>query len=156
MRILLTRTSDDRHDLEVVRDDGSRDGVKGLESKSVLMHDLLHLAVESEAHLTTGFWGNLAGGTTLAQLNDRTGAAMMAETGELGLIEQIVGAMSGAVKGRSAAEMMESFRNFALAQGTPLPDWLTQEFISRVQERMRKLIGHWNATPYGGVMEVEW
>ena len=159
MRILFHKTSDERHGLEIVRQDGPSERADDLESKSLLIHDFLHLAVESEAGLTTGFWGNLADGKTLAEMNDSamsSRAQPRDPSAELMLIEQIVGAMSSAVKGRTAAEMMEGFRNFSLSQGKPLPDWLTEDFIARVQERMRKLIGHWKATPYGGTMQVAW
>lgn len=40
------------------------------ETRSYLVHDLLHYAVESEAGLSGGFWGNLARGKTLADMND--------------------------------------------------------------------------------------
>jgi hypothetical protein len=156
MRILLHKVDDERHDLEIVREDGRRERANGLESKSLLVHDLLHFAVESEAGLDGGFWGLVGSGRTLVAMNDRTGATM-AEAGEdLLLIEQIVGALSNAVKGLTAARMMEGFRNFARARGAPLPAWLDEAFIVRVQERMRRLLGHWRATPRAGTMEIAW
>jgi hypothetical protein len=45
---------------------------------------------------------------------------------------------------------------FAEALGSELADWLTEEFVTRVKERLRRLVGHWNATPYGGSMDLEW
>ena len=36
-----------------------------------LVHDLLHYAAEQEAGVQTGFWGTLASGRTLADMNDR-------------------------------------------------------------------------------------
>jgi hypothetical protein len=53
-------------------------------------------------------------------------------------------------------DLTAGMRRFAAALGTSLPDWLTEDFVVRVQERVRGLVGHWNATPYGGAMELEW
>lgn len=150
MKILLHKISDERHALEV---GGER---VELETKSVLHHDFLHFAVESEAGLQDGFWGALAAGKTLTDMGDRTGEAMKDYSASMPMIEKIVGAMSMAMKGRTAAQMIEGFRMYAEAQGESLPLWLTEDLIVRVQERMRKLIGHWNSTPFGGSMELDW
>jgi len=119
------------------------------------MHDFLHLAVESESASTQGFWGRLASGTTLAEMNDRTRPARP-ESGELLAIERLVGALHAATKGRSPSELVSGMRQFAEALGQPLPDWLTERFVARVQERLRRFVGHWKATSYGAAMELEW
>jgi len=155
MRIVFRKISDERHTLAIVREDGQREEVD-CETRSLLVHDLLHLAVESEAKVTSGFWGNLAKGRTLADMNDRTGKAMAAEAPEMGVIERLVGSLSGAVKGRTAAEMVAALHRHASALGSTNPTWLTEEMVTLVQERMRKLMGHWKATPFGGSMELEW
>ena len=113
MRIVFRKISDERHTLEIVRDDGRREEVE-CETRSLLVHDLLHLAVESEAKVTGGFWGNLAKGRTLADMNDRTGKAMAAEAPEMAVIERLVGSLSGAVKGRTAAEMVAALHGTRL------------------------------------------
>jgi hypothetical protein len=155
MRIVFRKVSHERHSLAIVRDDGQREEVE-CETRSMLVHDLLHLAVENEAKLNAGFWGNLAKGKTLADMNDRTGVAMAAEAPELMVIERLVGALSGAVKGRSAAEMVAALESYANALGTALPEWLTEELVLAVQVHMRHLMGRWKATPFGGEMEIEW
>src|SRR5262245_8548027 len=125
MRILLKKVSDDRHALEIARDDGRRESVE-CETRSYLAHDLLHYAVESEAKRTGGFWGNLANGKTLEELNDRTGKAMMTLSPEVAMIEKVVGALSGVVKGQSAADLAAGLRRYAEASEQPLPGWLTE------------------------------
>lgn len=55
VRIALRKISDERHDLTIVRGDGQRETVT-CETRSVLVHDLLHHAVEAEAGLSYGFW----------------------------------------------------------------------------------------------------
>jgi len=154
MHITFRKLSDDRHALEISRDGQAPERVE-CETRSYLVHDLLHYAVESEARLETGFWGSLAAGKTLAQMNDRTGQSMK-DVPDMAAIEQLVGALHESTKGRSAAEVLAGMQRFAMALGGTLPAWLTAPFIERVQERMRRLLGHWRATPYGGAMELTW
>ena len=54
MLIRLTRLTNERHRLEVVRDDGTREA-RELETRSALPHDLVHYAVETEAGLGASF-----------------------------------------------------------------------------------------------------
>jgi hypothetical protein len=155
MEILLTKVTDERHRLEIVRDDGSREAAT-LETRSYLLHDLLHLAVEAEAGLTTGFWGCLAGGKTLADMNDRSGVAMKEYAAEMATVEQAVGVLTGAAKGAPAGDVLAGLRRWVEAQGRSPPPWLDEPFIVRVQERMRGLLGHWRATRHGQTMSVRW
>ena len=155
MRILFEKLSDERHRLVIERVPGTREQVE-CETRSYLVHDLLHYAVESEARLITGLWGNLAAGKTLADMNDRTGASMKDAAPDMGAIEQIVGALHGSTKGVAAGELVADLRHFAASMGATMPDWLTEPFVVAVQERMRRLQGHWRATPFGGVMELPW
>ncbi len=155
MRIALRKLSDERHVLAIDRGDGRREELE-LETRSCLAHDLLHFAVESEARLPGGFWGNLARGITLADMNDRTGVALGAAGPELAAIEQVVGALSGTLKGRSAADLVDGMRRAAASLGATPPGWLTEPFVEAVIERARRLMGHWRATPCGGSMELAW
>lgn len=154
MRIVLTKLTDERHTLAIVRPDGATERVE-CETRSMLLHDLLHHAVESEAGLQRGFWGCLARGKTLADMNDRTGAAMKDEP-EMADIEQVVGALHGSTKGWSAADLVAGIQRFAAGLGATMPPWLTEAFVEAVQERMRGLQGRWKATPFGGSMELDW
>lgn len=155
LRILLRKLSDERHVLEVVRGDGRSERIE-CETRSYLCHDLLHYAVEAEARLDSGFWGTLARGRTLEQMNDRSGAAMAAAGSVMPMIEQIVGAMSAAVKGQPAEEVVASLRRNATALPWSIPAWFHVEFVAAVQERMRRLLGRWRATPFGGALELRW
>jgi hypothetical protein len=154
MRILFRKQTDERHTLEIVRD-GGRESVE-CETRSYLLHDLLHYAVESEARLAGGFWGNLDRGKTLADMNDRSGKAMSSAAPEMAIVERIVGALSAAAKGMPAARTMAMMESYAQSIGATLPGWLTEPLVVAVQERIRQLLGRWKATPYGGTMELEW
>jgi hypothetical protein len=151
MRIVFRKVSDERHSLDIVRDGGRSESVE-CETRSYLAHDLLHYAVEIEAGVGSGFWGRLAAGSTLAEMNDRTKAM----DSEMAGIEQVVGALSGTIKKRSPAETVAGMTGFAASLGATLPDWLTETFVVAVQERMRELLGRWKATPYGGTFELDW
>lgn len=132
MRILFRKISDERHTLAIERAPGALD-----------------------ARLAIGFWGSLAAGKTLADMNDRTGASMK-DSPEIGAIEQVVGALHGSTKGIPAGELVGGITRFAASLGVTMPDRLTEAFVVAVQERMRRLQGHWRATPFGGVMELGW
>ena len=67
MQIRLTRLTNDRHRFEVVRDDGTRDA-RELETRSALLHDLVHYAVETEDGLKASFYGLLGSGKTYEAL----------------------------------------------------------------------------------------
>lgn len=155
MRILLTKISDERHTLELVRADGARERVE-CETRSLLVHDLLHYAVESEAGLAFGFWGLLANGKTLADMNDRTGAALAEQAPRLMLVEKIVGALSSLARGASSRDLAEGLQRTMTAQGQESPPWLDERFLDRVRERMRRLMGHWKATPFRETMGLDW
>lgn len=155
LRVLLHKHSNEQHALELVRADGVRERME-CETRSYLQHDFLHYAVEAEAGLEAGFWGNLARGKTLEQMNDRSGRAMAAEIPELMTIERTVGALTRAVKGGSASEIVASVHGYEASLGLEPTPWLSEALVLRVQERMRALLGHWKATPYGGTMALRW
>jgi hypothetical protein len=156
MRILLHKRSNTQHVLEIVRGRGEEREHMECETRSYLMHDLLHYAVEGEARLESGFWGNLVKGKTLVDMNDRTGRSLAAEAPGLMAIERVVGALSGVVKGRAAADILAALREYEAALGEPESSWLTEALIVAVQERMRRLLGRWSATPFGSSMELSW
>src|SRR5262245_55512110 len=106
MRILLRKISDATHRLEIVRDDGSRDAVE-LASRSFLIHDFLHYAVETEAGLSASFWGMLAAGKTLTEVHESMAKAADRDAlmrSEAAVTEAVVGALTGVVQERADAE----------------------------------------------------
>jgi hypothetical protein len=159
MKILLRKISDQQHELTI-----ARDGVHGAqresvtcETRSMLLHDLVHYAVEAAAGIEGGFWGTLARGRTLAEMNDRTGAALdAAEAAEMAAVEQLAGALHGAAKGMPAADVVAGIHRYAAATDEAVPAWLTESFVAAVQERLRALTGAWRATPHGGTLELTW
>lgn len=157
MRIRFTRLTNERHALEIVRKDGSSERVE-LETKSLWLHDLTHFAVESEAGIRDGFWGLLASGKTLSEMNDRTGKGIEGYAGRMATVEMLVGAISGALSGVPLESVAGNIKGYFESVGSAgsVPGWLTSEYVGRVHGRMRELVGHWNGTPFGSTMELEW
>jgi hypothetical protein len=154
MRILLTRLSDERHSVEIVRQDGSRDRTE-LVTREALFHDFLHYAVESTMGMQGGFWGVLASGKTFDDLNDRSGEAVSEFTETLWLVEGAVGMMTGALKA-PAGQAFPTITAYFDSQGQAPPEWCTEDFVAAVAEQMRRLMGEWKATPFSETMEVHW
>ena len=154
MRIVLKKISDQQHALEIVRTDGSREIVE-LVTREFLFHDLLHYSVESSLPTQHAFWGTLASGKTMSDVNDRTFEPVKENVETLALVEGIVGIMSG-VMGMPVDQAFAKLRWFSESQGQKPPEWCTENFVAEVSECMRRLQGEWKATPYGETMEIEW
>ena len=146
MQILLTKLTDARHRFEVVRPDGSWESTE-LETRSLLLHDLAHYTVEAEAGLERGFYGLLESGVSLTRLNDRD--ASPADPQRM-LPESLAAPMQTLFGGRMSRDR---YLELGAAAGIEL---VTPAFVDGALERLRRLIGHWRATPFRGVMEVEW
>jgi hypothetical protein len=144
MRIDFTKLGQKCHRLEIVRGDGSREG-RELETRSYLVHDLAHLAVEQQGRIVDGFWGSLAGGA--------------------GFDDLLVEVTDQAPRWR-AERLAAQFQSLWALQDDPR--WLAQRaryvadngvddaFVDGSLERMRRLWGHWKATPWRGTMTVTW
>jgi hypothetical protein len=146
VKITLRKLSDQRHTLEV----GS-ERVE-CETRSYLVHDFLHFAVESAAGIAHGFWGSLAAGRSLAELNDRTAPMSPA----MAPVERLVGALSSVMGDTPAHELAARIVEYEQQLGGEPPAWLTPAFIDDVRERMRRLLGQWRATRFGDAMELTW
>ena len=99
-----------------------------------------------------------ASGKTMAEMNDRTGAGLGEYSGQMLVIEMLVGAISGALSGVPMESVVANLQGYfeSVGHGGKMPAWLTGDYLMRVQERLRKLVGHWNGTPFGETMEVVW
>lgn len=146
MDVTFTRIDNHTHRLTITRTDGSHESVE-CETRSLLLHDLVHFAVEAEAGISGGFYGLLAQGVPLARLNDREnpppGEMLMA-------VERVVGPMQSVINQRMPAHLMAAAG--AELAGQPID----AAFVARVQARMRRLQGHWRGTPFGAQMRLIW
>jgi hypothetical protein len=155
MRILFRKIPGERHELAIARADGRRESTL-CETRSTLMHDFIHYAVEGAARIETGFWGRLAAGRSLAEMNERAGLPSPGEAAEMAIVERFVGALSGAAKGVPAAALAAGIARYAAAADDRVPPWLTEAVIVEAQERLRRIVGAWRAAAPGSAIELDW
>lgn len=149
LKIAFTRLDPQRHRVSIVRPDGSAES-RDLETRSFLLHDLIHYAVESEAGVRTGFYGTLAAGAGFAASEPLDGDRLV--------IEQIVGAFTGALKETpppAPESLVAAVSAFIAATGGRAPTWLTTDYVVAVRRRLREVEGTWRATPFGETMQLE-
>ncbi|HEY7798454.1 MAG TPA: hypothetical protein VIA80_06800 [Hyphomonadaceae bacterium] len=146
LQIRFTRLSNTHHRFEAIRPDGGVE-TRELETRSFLLHDLVHYAIESEAGLRNSFYGQLARG---ASYDDVAGDA------EGGKTELVVGALQTASKGEPdpVAFVVQLQAYWGNIGGQP-PSWLTPTLIAAALERLRQVQGRWRATKFGEAMELD-
>jgi len=154
MLIRLTRLTNERYRLEFVRDDGTHE-TRELETRSTLLHDLVHYAVETEAGLNASFYGRLARGETYEALT--AGPPLDAEPLQT---ELVVVRIQGIAKNDTWSTVepesfVESIAAGFRAVGNEPPAWLTGDLIVRVRERLRRVQGQWRATPFHQTLALE-
>jgi hypothetical protein len=141
MVIMFHRRSGQEHEVEVVRRDGSTDRAV-LPSKDYLRHDLAHFALELELCLRDGVWGSVARGGSLA------GEGL--DGADVALAERAAGRLQTLMRTGADVDAHEELLRLTM------PDRADRELAERLHERVRRLVGRWNATPYGGSMTLEW
>jgi hypothetical protein len=147
LTVRLTRISPTHHRFEAIRADGSEERLE-LETRSYLLHDLSHFALELAARRQDGFFGLLALGGAYAPT---------AETwsGEAGRIEKVVAILQGAYKaGLNEADFRGRVHGAFEALDEHPPAWLTEQVALDAFETLRSFVGRWKATPFGDAMEL--
>ena len=151
LTLYIKKISDQHHEFRYVRSDGSGETLT-LDSKTFLLHDLIHFAVESRAGLADSFYGLLVSGETYDSLNEKH-SIKDGFGGELGMTERIVGGLTPVMKGNATPEQfLAAARNLIEAYNRKLPMWLDQGFIADVQEHIRRIVGEWNSIAYGDTL----
>jgi hypothetical protein len=148
MRILMTRLNPDRHRFTIVRSDGSTESAE-LETRSLLVHDLVHYAVEIEVPFREGFYGLLAKGKRLSELNDKT---QPWPTGtEIAAAEGLVGPLQTMLKGEfDPAAARAQFEMFSSNNPPSI------ELLTRIGQRFRAVRGQYASTRFGETLELDW
>jgi hypothetical protein len=152
LSLRFTRVSPTHHRFEYRRADGSGEAIE-METRSLLFHDLLHLAVESEAALKGSFYGILGKIGGYEELSVAGGAAL---GGEIAITERIVGALTGALQDEAldGEAFVARVTEYLDIYDERAPRWFTPAFVLAVRERMRQLMGRWKATPFGETLEL--
>ena len=153
LALSFRRVSPNRHRFAFRRPDGTGESVE-METRSLLFHDLLHFAVETEAGLRGSFYGVLAKVGGYEELQVAGGTAL---GGEIAITERVVGALTEALAREDLddAAFIGQVAEFLEIYDERAPRWLTPAFVLSVRERMRQLEGRWKATPFGDAMELE-
>jgi hypothetical protein len=141
MEVRFTKRSDREHQVSVRRDDGSTDEVV-LDSREFLRHDLAHWAVESVLGLRGGVWGSVAAGGSLE------GDALDGE--DMPTAESLAGPVQTLMRTEAGVGAYEALLHHH-------PDLLlSPDAAADLHEEVRRLRGHWRATPYGADMVLRW
>jgi hypothetical protein len=143
LTIRLHRRSAEVHAVEL-RIDGGAPVVRELETRSFLIHDLVHWCVEAELTLDEGFWGLLAKGVPLEVLGDRE--APPTRFAMLWRAKSLVGPLQSYLQGRLNRQLLRE------AIGPAVSD----EQLHSIEERFRTALGAWKATPFGSVLRLTW
>ena len=154
LQVRFTAISNSHHRVEMERPDGTLESAE-LETRSCLLHDIVHFAVETKAQLRDAFFGRIAAGATYESL---AAASMPADpVDELGWTERVVGPLQGWLQRptrSSAAEFVATLQSYQSSLGMPCPSWLTEELVDHVREQVTQLQGHWRGTPHGETMAL--
>lgn len=141
MQIVFTKISDEQHSVCVQRKDGSEESAV-LNTRSFLRHDLAHFAVEHELPLKKGYWGSVASGCSLAG-GDMGGP-------ELGVAESLAGPV------QTLMRLDAEIEKYLYVLEHVLEEKASMDLAQRIQERGRKLQGHWKGTHYRAEMILQW
>jgi len=152
VRLRFTKLDDARHALEV--EVAGHTQRAELETRSTLVHDLTHLALESSAAIDDGFFVALARGASLAEL---AATAMQAESAARMQVERTVAVLQVLARvDHDPAELHGRITSSLALQEQLPPPWFTVEMVASARQRLRALVGRWRATPCGASMEVGW
>ena len=152
----MKKVSHTHHLLRCTRTDGSVEEVE-LETKSLLVHDLTHLAFEQERGLQKSFWGLVASGTTFDELRGVMDPGAEKAFSELVETETMVGPLQSVMLGRiGVRDFLPKLRDAREAQGENLPAYMTEDFVKQVVQRFTGFYGYWQSLAFGSVMTVQW
>jgi hypothetical protein len=146
LEVEIAKLSNERHLLRVRRADSSAEEVE-LETRSYLLHDLVHWAIEAESSIDDGFWGLLAQGVTLEALADRTMTEPLSPG--LALAERLVGPFQAVHNERLAASRY-------VEQARGVAPFVDEAWVERVSERLRRLTGAWRAVTFSQALALRW
>lgn len=157
LRIEITRKKDGEVVLACIRADGSRtwQRQRGAQAAFFTLHDLTHLAVESELRLENGFFGLLSRGWSI---EDTTGKGARGPLPDEAIFcEHVVGLFDQ--ERASALRWTSDEFNDALAlraneSGRTISRTLTEENLAGIRKRRAELFAQWHALPPGGTLAL--
>ena len=131
MKIELKKITNYQCEYTLTRDDQSLERIT-LETKTFLLHDICHFAVENNLEYKKGFWGMLSQGYTFSELFGKNNP----QTEELRFIEQVVGPIQSVYSGHILKQDFEQYikhLNFTM----------TENILERCLADIRAIIEKW-------------
>lgn len=114
-------------------------------------HDLAHYVVERELHFTEGFFGQIAAGRSIEELNDANVIRTLPKQAwEAEVITRTLqGLSNGAVAQSDLCAVVE-------AELQRVPKGLTNEAGTRMLATYTQLLNTWEHVAEGGALELQW
>jgi len=116
-------------------------------------HDLCHFAVEKVLGLRDGFYGLIADGWDITEMDGKSPRGKLPYNASVA--EQIVGGLSQELMGAAKEHTADEF-NAQIEQttGWPMKNRLTDLQLNAVRDRISSLFRDWAATPPGAMLEL--
>lgn len=144
MKIEIKKTTNYQCEYTILRDNDCVE-IVALETKTYLVHDICHYAVEKNLQYSKGFWGLLSSGHSFNELFGKENPL----TRELRFIEQIVGPVQSIYYGHMRKE---DFEQFVKHLNFKVPKTVLQASLNEV----RIIMNNWEKLSWGETMRLEW
>lgn len=154
LQVQFTKRSDGNVIIRCTRQDGSvtwqrYDKQAGFFS----FHDLSHLAVETVLELRDGFYGLIADGWDITEMDGKgpRGKLPYYATFAEHMVGLVLAERAGVAEQRTAAELNSQIEEMT---GQPIKNPLTDLQLESVRERIASLFRDWAAIPAGGKLDL--
>lgn len=144
MEIAITKKTHYLCQYTVTRHDRSVEDFT-LDTKTYLLHDICHFVVERSLNYAAGFWGMLAKGAAISELNGKTNP----QTAALRFIEQIVGPVQSVYSGHISEHLFEQFV-------AHLDFIVPANFLRDCLSDLNSIMTAWEALPLGRQLTLDW
>lgn len=144
MKIEVKKATKHQCQYSVTRNDKSVERIT-LETKTYLVHDICHFAVEDNLHYVNGFWGLLSQGHSVNSLFGKDNP----QTIELRFIERIVGPVQSVYSGHIPKEDFEQYISH-------LDNTMTNNFLGSCLTEIRAILQKWEQLSVGQYLTLKW
>lgn len=165
MKVEITKGTD-RDWIEISRDEESPEKTS-FPKKGPMPHDAVHFIVETELKLRNGFWGMVADGVRVADVQDIAKKAGHASASrarlpdasivELLQVERLVECFEADIW--SGADDVELFQDIArvACESSFVPDMqISTDAIKAIRSQLKKFQAAWTVAPIGHTVSFEW
>ena len=144
MKIEIKKATNHRCEYTITRDDKSVERIT-LDTKTYLVHDICHYAVEKNLKYSKGFWGMLSDGYSFSELFGKKNP----NTTELRFIEQIVGPVQSVFLGNIPKQDFDLFVKH-------LDLTLTEDILHACLTEIETILKQWEQLSIGQRLTLEW